>query len=111
MKAIRVKSDGFHSWTDDEIAQFEKRHPIGSRARLALALVLYTGQRRSSSAKMKNCCRHLRHKKIAGARGTTGREEFYAQGYYLTLSGGPVRRASPVGFVLDARVGGLGALR
>jgi site-specific recombinase XerD len=47
VKAIRIKSDGYHSWTDDEIAQFERHHPIGSRARLALALLLYTGQRRS----------------------------------------------------------------
>jgi hypothetical protein len=37
VKAIRVKSDGFHSWSDDEIAQFERHHPIGSRARLAFA--------------------------------------------------------------------------
>ena len=27
--------------------QFEERHPIGTKARLALALLLYTGQRRS----------------------------------------------------------------
>ena len=37
VRSIRVKSDGFHSWSDTEIAQFEKRHPVGSRARLALA--------------------------------------------------------------------------
>jgi integrase len=47
VKAIRVKSDGYHSWTDAEIAQFEEEHPVGTRARLALALLLYTGQRRS----------------------------------------------------------------
>jgi integrase len=47
VKAVVRRSEGFHSWTDDEIAQFEARHPIGSRARLALALLLYTGQRRS----------------------------------------------------------------
>ena len=47
VKAIRVKSDGYHSWTDAEIAQFEQHHAIGSRARLALALLLYTGQRRA----------------------------------------------------------------
>jgi integrase len=52
VRAIRVKSDGFHSWTDAEIFQFEKRHPIGSRARLALALLLYTGQRRSDVVRM-----------------------------------------------------------
>jgi integrase len=41
------KSDGHHSWTDDEIATFEAHHPVGSKARLALALALYTAQRRS----------------------------------------------------------------
>jgi integrase len=40
-------SDGFHSWTGAEVAQYEDRHPIGTKARLALALLLYTGQRRS----------------------------------------------------------------
>ena len=52
MKALRAKSDGYHSWTDDEIAQFENRHDVGSRPRLALALLLYTGQRRSDVVRM-----------------------------------------------------------
>ena len=39
--------DGFHAWTPEEIEQFEEAHPIGTVARLALALALYTGQRRS----------------------------------------------------------------
>jgi integrase len=52
VRAIRVKSDGFHSWTEDEIAQFETCHGIGSRARLAFALLLYTGQRRSYVIRM-----------------------------------------------------------
>ena len=52
VRAIRVKSDGFHSWNDDEIAQFEKRHPIGSLGRSALALLLNTGQRRSDVVRM-----------------------------------------------------------
>jgi integrase len=52
VRAIRVKSGGFHSWTDAEIGQFEKRHPVGSRARLALALLLYSGQRRSDVVRM-----------------------------------------------------------
>lgn len=40
------KKGGFHRWTDVEIATFEKQHPVGSRARLAMALGLYTGQAR-----------------------------------------------------------------
>jgi integrase len=46
------KGDGFHTWTEDEIAKFEARHPLGSNARLALSLMLYTGQRRSDAVTM-----------------------------------------------------------
>jgi len=38
---------GHHSWTLEEVEQFEAHWPIGTRQRLALALLLYTGQRRS----------------------------------------------------------------
>src|SRR6516162_5717292 len=38
---------GFHTWTPEEVLQFEERHPVGSKARLALAFLLFTGQRRS----------------------------------------------------------------
>lgn len=44
---IKTGSEGFHSWTIEEVEQYEARHPIGTQARLALALLLYTGQRRS----------------------------------------------------------------
>lgn len=40
-------AEGFHSWSLAEIEQFEDMHPVGSMARLALALALYTGQRRA----------------------------------------------------------------
>jgi integrase len=40
-------STGFHTWSREEVKQFEERHPVGSKARLALALLLFTGQRRS----------------------------------------------------------------
>jgi integrase len=68
VRAIKIKTDGFHSWTDDEIAQFEARHPIGSRARLALALLLCTGQRRSDVVRMghqnvRNGAMHFRQQK------------------------------------------------
>jgi hypothetical protein len=39
-------TDGFHSWTLDEVSQHQARHPIGTKARLALALLLFTGVRR-----------------------------------------------------------------
>ncbi|WP_170116466.1 tyrosine-type recombinase/integrase [Devosia submarina] len=37
---------GHHTWTIEEVEKFERRHPIGTKAHLALALLLYTGQRR-----------------------------------------------------------------
>ena len=44
---LKGRLGGFHTWTVAEVEKFEKRHPVGSKARLALALLLYTGQRRS----------------------------------------------------------------
>jgi integrase len=44
---LKGRPGGFHSWTVDEVDKFETRHPIGTKARLALALLLLTGQRRS----------------------------------------------------------------
>jgi integrase len=43
---------GHHSWEEEEIEQFEARHPIGTTARLALALLLYSGQRKSDVVRM-----------------------------------------------------------
>jgi integrase len=42
----------YHTWTDAEIAQFERRWPLGTRERLAFALLLYTGQRGGDVVRM-----------------------------------------------------------
>jgi integrase len=47
VRAISYASTGFYTWTVEEVRQFERRHPVGSKARLAMALLLFTGQRRS----------------------------------------------------------------
>jgi integrase len=52
IKPIKNRSDGFHGWTQEEIAAFETRHPIGTRPRLAMALLLYTAQRRGDVIRM-----------------------------------------------------------
>jgi integrase len=46
VKPMRYATDGFHAWTPDEVKQFEAHHKIGTKARLALALMLYLGARR-----------------------------------------------------------------
>ncbi len=48
----RPKGGEIRSWTDEEIAAFEQRWPIGTRERTAFALMLFTGQRRSDVHRM-----------------------------------------------------------
>ena len=45
-KLTSKNKDGFHAWTLEEVEQFEKTHALGTKARLAFALLLFTGQRR-----------------------------------------------------------------
>lgn len=47
VERVRHVTEGHHSWTDADVAKFEARWAIGTTPRLALALLLYTGQRRS----------------------------------------------------------------
>ena len=46
IKKLKIKSDGFHCWTDEELEAFERCWPIGTPQRLAFALLLYSFQRR-----------------------------------------------------------------
>jgi enterobacteria phage integrase len=50
--AKSYKSKEIHTWTEEEIATFEKCWGKGSRERLAFALSLYTGQRGSDVHRM-----------------------------------------------------------
>ncbi|WP_395698727.1 tyrosine-type recombinase/integrase [Methylocella sp.] len=48
----RPKIGEIRAWTDEEIARFEARWPVGTKQRLAFALMLFTGQRRSDVHRM-----------------------------------------------------------
>jgi integrase len=52
IKKVRYKSSGFLSWTDQDIEKYERRWPVGTKQRLALVLLLQTGQRRSDVVRM-----------------------------------------------------------
>ena len=41
-----VKGGGYYTWTIEDVKQFMDRHKVGTRAHLALALLLFTGARR-----------------------------------------------------------------
>jgi integrase len=42
-----------HTWTEDEIAQYERLWPLGTRERLAFAVLLYSAQRVSDAVRLK----------------------------------------------------------
>lgn len=50
-EAASEKTGGFHTWEEDEIAQYRKHHKLGTSARLAMELMLWTGQRRSDAVR------------------------------------------------------------
>jgi integrase len=43
---------GFPTWTAADVEKFEACHPVGTKARLALGLLLYTGVRRSDLVRL-----------------------------------------------------------
>jgi integrase len=68
IKMAKLAPGGLYSWNEDDIAAFEARHPVGTRARLALALLLYSGQRRNDVLAfgwqhVRDGCLHLRQHK------------------------------------------------
>jgi integrase len=62
VKKLKYRSDGHHTWTDGEIGQFYKRHPLGSQARLALDLLRYTTGRREDGPRLGR--QHIREGRI-----------------------------------------------
>jgi integrase len=72
IRANAPKSSGFHTWSEDEIARFEAHHAIGTRARLALALLLYTAQRRADVVRIGR--QHVRNGALHLTQGKTGAE-------------------------------------
>lgn len=48
----RPDDGGFHAWTETEIDRFEAYWPVGTRERLAFAILLYTGLRRGDATRV-----------------------------------------------------------
>jgi integrase len=47
----RRKGDGFPPWTEEHVAAYERRWPIGTRQRVWLDVLLYTGLRRGDAVR------------------------------------------------------------
>lgn len=58
---VSVKSDGFHTWTVEQVEQYRKHHKLGTRPRLAIDILLFLGlrglyQRKTAEALILNGC-------------------------------------------------------
>lgn len=72
IKARKASSDGYHTWTLEEVEQYQARHPVGTQARLALDILLYTGLRRGDAIKLGR--QHVKNQTIAIRAGKNGAE-------------------------------------
>jgi integrase len=52
VKYLRGSVDGFHSWSIGEVVEFENTHAVGTKERLAMGLLLLTGQRISDAMRL-----------------------------------------------------------
>lgn len=74
VKRPNYKTDGHHVWSEAEVNQFEIRWPIGTRERLAMAILLYTGLRRGDAVRLGK--QHIRNGIIQIRTEKTGTEAF-----------------------------------
>jgi integrase len=70
VKRPKIKTTGWQTWTEEDIAAFEAEHPVGTQARLAMALMLFTGQRRGDIVHMGR--QHVRNGAIEVRQHKTG---------------------------------------
>lgn len=80
VRKVKRKSGGFLTWEEDHIAAFLDHHKPGTRAHLALSLLLYTGQRRSDVVRMGR--QHVRNTVLSIVQQKTG------QDVHIPLHGG-----------------------
>jgi len=70
IKPPKMRTGGFYAWTEGDIEAFETAHNVGTRARLALALLLYTAQRRSDVTRLGR--QHIREGVLSVRQQKTG---------------------------------------
>ncbi|KTQ95127.1 hypothetical protein NS226_13130 [Aureimonas ureilytica] len=72
VRKIGKSTSGFHTWTEEEIAQFEAHHPVGTRARIAFDVLLWTALRREDARLLGR--QHVRGGRIVFRTSKTGAE-------------------------------------
>lgn len=69
---LKTESDGFYTWTFEDIGAYFGKHPVGSMGYLACILLLFTGLRRSDAVKLGR--QHVRADVIRFKTSKTGAE-------------------------------------
>lgn len=106
--AHKVRAGGYHTWTEDEIDTYRSAHPSGTKARLALEILLCTGASRQDAVALSRD--NLRGDRIFYSRGKTAQEvdvpilykladelALIPPGQLMLLAWGSGRRAYTVG--------------
>ena len=70
VKAVKPKTAGFRAWEEEDVEKFELRWPLGTRERVALSVLLYTGLRRGDAARLGR--QHIKNGRISVATEKTG---------------------------------------
>ncbi len=52
VKKISYASDGFYTWTVEDVIKYVEHHPVGTPANLALSLMLFLGARRGDACRL-----------------------------------------------------------
>lgn len=68
---VAQQTKGFHTWTEDEITQYRAYWKLGTKPRLAMELMLWTGQRRSDAIRMGR--QHIQNGRINFDQRKTGK--------------------------------------
>lgn len=72
IRKLKERKQGATPWSIEDVEKYENHHAIGTQARLALALFLYTGQRRSDVARMGR--QHIKRETLSMTQTKTGNQ-------------------------------------
>ncbi|MCT4333774.1 tyrosine-type recombinase/integrase [Paracoccus sp. YLB-12] len=68
----KIRSNGFHTWSDQEVQKYREFHPSGTLPRLALELIIGTGAARQDACRMGR--QNIKGTDIWYMRGKTGQD-------------------------------------
>jgi integrase len=96
------EGEGFHDWTDEEIEQYRRTHPLGTMARLTLELAFNTAARRCNVNKIERD--HIKNGRITVAH-VKGNNETSVRMLATTQAALDALPAAPIRFLVTTQFG------